>query len=131
MKKLLTAIIVIAVIYLIGKGCDNATTGDDKKTDSSSSSSTITLNATVEFTGTQFVITNNDNFDYKNAKLTLNKKYKIEGFNLKAGETDKGGMMTFADGDGNRFTTMQKPQSFDIWCDLDGGKKGFYYGTWK
>jgi len=94
-------------------------------------SSTVDLNASVSFTGTQFVIKNNDNFDYLNAKLELNGDYKLTGYTLKAGETYTVGMMQFADKKGNRFTALQKPQKFSIWCDLSSGKNGFYYAEWK
>ena len=98
---------------------------DDKDT------STTDLKASVRFTGTQFVVTNNDNFDYTNAKLELNDKYVIKGYDLKAGETYTVGMLQFADDDGNRFDMMKKPQKFSIWCDLGGEKNGFYYAEWK
>ncbi len=91
----------------------------------------VDLNASVSFTGTQFEIKNNDTFDYNNAKLELNGDYVLRGYNLKAGETYTVGMMQFADKNGNRFTALQKPQSFSIWCDLSSGKNGFVYAEWK
>ncbi len=94
-------------------------------------SSTTDLKATVSFTGTQFVVTNNDNFDYNNAKLEINDKFVLKGYTLKAGEVYTGGMLQFADEDGNRFDMMKKPEKFSIWCDLPGGKNGFYYAEWK
>jgi len=57
-------------------------------------------------------------------------KYELKGYTLKAGETYTVGMLQFADKDGNRFSMMQKPQKFSIWCDLGDGKNGFYYATW-
>ncbi len=93
--------------------------------------STTNLNASVSFTGTQFVIKNNDSFNYNNAKLEINGKYVLKGYNLAAGETYKVGMLQFADDDGNRFNMMIKPQKFTIWCDLREGKNGFYYAEWK
>ena len=89
------------------------------------------INASVSFTGTQFIITNNDNFNYDNAKLELNGKYVLKGYNLKAGKTYTIGMSQFADDDGNRFSFIQKPQKFSIWCDIKGGKNGFFYAEWK
>lgn len=99
--------------------------------DDGGESSTVDLNASVSFTGTQFVIKNNDSFDYNNAKLELNGDYVLNGYNLKAGETYTVGMLQFADKKGNRFTTLQKPQKFSIWCDLSSGKNGFYYTEWQ
>jgi len=119
MKKKLKRIASILAIGLFlflafGSGSD----GED---------STIDLNATIRFTGTQFVITNNDNFDYKKAELEVNNKYILKGNTLKAGETYNVGIMQFADGDGNRMNTMIKPQKFTIWCDVKDGKTGFLY----
>ena len=99
--------------------------------DDNGESSTVDLNASVSFTGTQFVITNNDSFDYLNAKLEINGTYELTGYTLKAGETYTVGMMQFADKKGNRFTALQKPQKFSIWCDLASGENGFYYAEWK
>lgn len=98
--------------------------------DDNGESSTVDLNATVLFTGTQFIITNNDSFDYNNAKLEVNGSYVLRGYNLKAGQTYTVGIMQFADRRGNRFTSLQKPQKFTIWCDLSNGGNGFYYATW-
>jgi hypothetical protein len=98
---------------------------------SNSESSPPDLKATVSFDGTQFVIKNNDNFDYNNAKLEINDKYVLEGYTLKAGQTYTVGMMQFADKDGNRFTMMQKPQRFYIRCKLPSGEYGSYYAGWK
>jgi hypothetical protein len=96
-----------------------------------SSDSTTDLNASISFTGAQFVITNNDSFDYINAKFEVNDDYVLEGYTIKAGETYTVGMMQFADDDGNRFDMMKKPLRFSIWCDLSDGKHGFYYATWQ
>jgi hypothetical protein len=93
--------------------------------------STKDLNASVYFDGLQFAITNNDSFDYINAKLEVNGKFKLTGYTLKAGETYTVGMMQFADKEGNRFNLSQKPLNFSVWCDLTDGKNGFYYAEFK
>ncbi len=93
-------------------------------------SSSVDLEASVSFTGTQFIIKNNDTFDYLNSKFEINGTYKLEGYTLKAGETYTVGMMQFADKQGNRFTNLKKPQNFSIWCDLNNGKNGFFYASW-
>jgi len=116
-------VIVIAIIIAISIGiCDN---GDDN-----TDTSTINLNASVNFTGTQFIITNNDSFDYVNAEIELNGKYQLKGYTLKAKEVYTVGMMQFADKDGNRFGMYQKPTKFSIWCDV-ANRKGFYYAEWQ
>lgn len=123
MKKRFTyilSVLAIGLFVFLAYGSD-----DDGE------SSTVDLNASVSFTGTQFVIKNNDSFDYNNAKLELNGDYVLKGYNLKAGETYTVGMLQFADKKGNRFTALQKPQKFSIWCDLGSGKNGFYYAEWQ
>ena len=92
--------------------------------------STIELNASISISGSQFVITNNDNFDYINAKLQINEDYFLKVYNLKAGEVFYIDMMEFADEKGNRFSIFQKPLNFSIWCELSNEKKGFYYAEW-
>ena len=119
MKHLFSAIAFAVFIVLAVSSSDDT------------SSSTTDLNVSVSFTGTQFVITNNDNFDYTNAKLEVNGDYILKANTIKAGETYTVGMMQFADDDGNRFDIMKKPQKFSIWCDLSNGKNGFYYATWQ
>jgi len=93
--------------------------------------STTNLKATISFTGTQFVIKNNDNFNYPNATLKVNDKFVLKGYDLKSGETYTVGMMQFADDDGNRFNMMKKPQNFSISCTLPDGKMGWVYAEWK
>lgn len=114
----LSSILAITLFVLLTIGSDG---GED---------TTVNLNAQVSFDGSQFVIVNKDNFDYRNVKLELNDKYILKGYTLRTGESYTVGMMQFADKDGNRFSIMQKPQKFTIWCDLAGDKNGFYYATW-
>jgi hypothetical protein len=87
------------------------------------------LNVNIEYRGFEIVITNNDVFDYKNATLKLNNKYRIENCEIGAGKTYSVGMGQFADLDGNRFNFLAlEPQSFYIRCELENGEHGMYYG---
>jgi len=96
----------------------------------------VNLNASVRFTGTQFVITNNDTFNWRNVKLEINpgllkSGYKLNVALIKAGETYKIGAMQFAKGDGTRFNPfLTKPQSISISCSTPKGE-GFYSGGWE
>lgn len=89
----------------------------------------LTLKSSVSFTGTQIKIVNNDTFDYVNATLYINDKYKLSNVTLKAKETYTVGIMQFADKNGNRFTFDIKPLTFSISCKV-GEKYGFSYSTW-
>jgi len=97
---------------------------------SSSEKNYVDLNATVGFSGTQFVIKNNDIFDYTNAVMEINDKFMLKDCTIKSGETYTVGMMQFADSDGNRFDFMKKPQQFTIYCDIPEGKRGSLYASW-
>ena len=92
---------------------------------SSSSSSTKDLNCNVYFSGTQIIITNNDNFTYRNVKVELNDKWTDRVSSIGPGEHYAIGILNFSDEDGNRFTWMQKPKSCIITCD-----GGFYSASW-
>lgn len=101
-----------------------------------SSSSTVDLNASVRFSGTQFIIQNKDSFDWTNVKLEVNARTFSSGYVLKsgimaAGETYTVGAMQFAKSDGEKFNPFtHKPLNLSIWCDTPRGK-GFYYGSWE
>ena len=79
----------------------------------------------------QFVITNQDSFDWTNVKLKINSGLFQDGYvltvpRLDAGETYTVGSMQFAKGDGTRFNPFtMKPQDFFIWCDTPQGN-----GSW-
>jgi len=95
----------------------------------------VDLNASIKFSGTQFIITNNDSFDWKNVELEINSGllksgYKLNAGLMSAGQTYTVGAMQFAKGDGTRFNPLLiKPQSVSIFCDTPKGK-GFYSGKW-
>lgn len=96
----------------------------------------VDLEASIKFTGTQFIITNNDSFDWKNVELEINpgilkSGYKLNAGLISAGKTYTVGAMQFAKPDGTRFNPFSiKPQSMSISCDTPKGK-GFYSGEWK
>ena len=69
-KKRGSTLCGIVAALLLGTGTsDSGSTGG---TSGGSGSSSVDLSATVRFTGTQFVITNNDTFDWTNVELEIN-----------------------------------------------------------
>jgi hypothetical protein len=96
----------------------------------------VDINAAVRFTGTQFIITNNDSFDWKNVELEINPGLLSSGYTLrsdimKAGQTYTVGALQFAKPDGTRFNPFTvKPQSIGISCATPRGD-GYYSGKWK
>jgi len=129
----LAFIIIFIIIMVIASLSDS---GSDSSRPSSSSSSSDDLNARVRFTGTEFVIVNNDSFDWTNVKLEVNSKTFSSGYILRtslmeAGQTYTVGAMQFAKSDGEKFNPFtHKALNFSIWCDTPKGK-GFYYGSWE
>ena len=94
------------------------------------------LSATVSFDGSQFIISNLDNFNWMNVELEVNGALFKSGYKLKAGTMVAGtvytvGALQFAKPDGTRLNPFTvKPQSFEIQCDLPEGKSGWYSATW-
>lgn len=111
----LLSILSMVFFLILAYGSD-----DDKSTN-------CELKASVVFTGTQFEISNNDNFDYVESQFEVNDKYRLF-ITIPAGKTYSVGMMQFADSDGNRFNLMQKPQTVSIKATHDG-TSCIYYGS--
>lgn len=132
LKGCLTFIIAVVVIYfLFFRGC-GTTTNTPSNTPTTT---TIDLQASVNFTGTQFVITNNDSFAWTSVEMQINYGVIADGFILtttrvEAGTTYTVGAMQFAKADGTRFDPFtMKPQKFEIQADTPKGK-GWYFGGW-
>jgi hypothetical protein len=123
---IITVCVLIVIIIIVGL-CNRNNSTNNKSIDTS----TVDLKVSVTFTGTQFVITNNDNFNYLKVKMELNDDYYLYSDVIEAGKVYTVGMLQFADKKGNRFDIMQKPLSFSISCKLPGGTDGFYFGSWK
>ena len=123
-------LVLVIIVYFI---MFNPFTSQEKETQPSS----IYLNASVRFTGTQFIIENNDNFDWFNVKMEVNGSFLKGGFilktdRMKAGETYTVGALQFAKKDGTRFNPVTyKPQKFDISCDTLKGEDAFWAGGWE
>jgi hypothetical protein len=99
-------------------------------------STQVDLNASIRFDGSQFIIANNDSFDWSNVKFELNSEGLSSGFILEypliaAGKTYTVGSMQFAKPDGTRFNPfLMKPVKMVISCDTPDGKRGWYVGGW-
>lgn len=93
------------------------------------------INASVRFTGTQFIITNNDSFDWTDVKMEINGGVFSGGYDLKhpvvkAGQTYTVGAMQFANSDGQRFNPIQmKAKKFSI-CGKTPNGLACYVGEW-
>lgn len=91
------------------------------------------LDTTVVFTGTQFVISNHNNFDWTNVKLEINSGIIRGGHTLRVGRMSAGqkytvGAAQFSKSDGERFNPFtHKVKNITITCD----DFGFYYAEWQ
>ncbi|MBI5356659.1 hypothetical protein HZB78_03525 [Candidatus Collierbacteria bacterium] len=72
--------------------------------------------AKVNFTGTQFVITNANDFDWEEVEIIINEKYRYKTGLMKSGSTYEIGARQFTDGKNVRFNPFEiKPAEIRIW----------------
>ncbi len=91
--------------------------------------STVEINARVRFSDGQFTITNNDSFDWTNAKLEVNDRWSYRADRLSAGETYTIGVAQFTLPDGERFNPWTHAvKDFEIFCKTPRGD-GFWLGN--
>lgn len=113
MKK---SFVLFALLVLLLPACDF----DDGFTN---------LNASVRRSGTKIIVKNNDNFDYKNLEIEINKEYKAKFAILPPGKVVEVGYLNFTDKNHNKFNSFtMDAANITITCDIPGGKRGFLYG---
>jgi len=129
---LIFVIACVVLTFLLFRGClTTPTTPSNTPT-----TTTIDLQASVKFTGTQFVITNNNSFAWTNVLLEINPGFVANGYwlrtdRMEAGSTYTVGALQFAKDDGTRlnpYTT--KPTSISIQATTPNGT-GFWSGGWE
>jgi len=102
-KGCMGCLTVIGVIFAISLVISLFSGGSSRET----TSEKIMLHGTAKFTGTQFVITNNDEFAWSNTVLTLNPgffdSYKLTLGDLEAGQTCIVGAAQLTKSNGERF----------------------------
>lgn len=84
------------------------------------------LNAFVQLSGTQFIVTNLDSYDWLNVKMEVNGGSPSAGYSVarpvfKAGKVYRIEAMQFFDPDGNQFKFQIKPRRFSICADTPNG----------
>jgi|GEM_PF-4470509 len=100
-------------------------------------STPLYVNASIKFTGTQFNITNESDFDWQNITLSINKEWLSLGYNanlnnLKQGETYTINAAEFINKEGVRFNpNTMKPARFTIEVKNSLGQSGIYSGILK
>lgn len=72
--------------------------------------------ASVNFTGTKFIITNTNDFDWNRVEIIVNEKYRYEVGGMKTGSTYEIGAGQFTDSKNIRFNPFEvKPAEIRIW----------------
>jgi len=88
----------------------------------------VDLNAAVQNTGTQIVVTNRDTFEWTSCRITINSDYSQEVSRIGPGEQVAGGLLAFVRRNGERFQPAEYAvQDVSVSCDTPNGD-GFYYG---
>ncbi len=130
---------VIVVLILAGVVFFYGTSGRKHISDIDSSGriSTVELKAKVTFSKTQFIISNNDSFDWKNIKLEIIPEstedlFSLSVTNISDGETYTAVASEFLNDDGTRFNpNKMKPKKLRILCDTSDRENGSYLADWK
>lgn len=123
---------VVVAIAVIGMMIGVLSPGSDTE----DTSSMLDLEASVIFDGAQFIITNNNSYNWTNIKFEVNSGLLTSGYIFRTSLMEAGNMYTvgamqFAKTDGERLNPFtHKVQSISIWCDTPSGN-GFWYGEWE
>ena len=89
------------------------------------------LKCNVSFDGSQFTITNNDIYTWKDCRIKVNGDYKLIGKNFSSKQTYTVGSMQFTNDSGERFNPYtHKVSDITFYCENPEEKRAFYYGAW-
>jgi len=95
-------------------------TSSDTTSDESQVERRTEFKTTVNFTGTQFVITNLDDCDCVGSLMSINNKYSLDEYTLEKGQSYTVGAGEFTEGNNMRFNPYTiKPTGFSIICRGD------------
>ncbi len=95
-----------------------------------------TLSTTVRFTGTQIVVINRDNFDWRDCKIAINSGIFGGGWTtnvarIAAGDTVRGGILTFTRRGGERFNpATHAVETITVICQTPLGL-ALWEGEWR
>lgn len=131
--KALVIIILICIVLFAGTSKRKSNpvvtgTGED---------ASVRLNAKVIYTGAQFLISNNDSYDWTNVELQIGPETIGSDFNFRvpkisASQTYTVRATEFSTEDGKCFDPYKmKPKRFWIRCESPTGQNGSYFAGWK
>ncbi len=91
----------------------------------------VELSPNIRFDGTQFHITNNNDFDWVNVTFKVNSVYKLNASLIAAKTEYTVGAMQFAKDDGTRFNPFTtKANDIYISADTVDNRHGSWAGSW-
>lgn len=92
----------------------------------------VTLNATIQKSDTQLVISNDDTFDWTNVKIVINGDYKYTLESIPMLSQQKIGFMKFADNDNKLLNPFEfKIVDVQVYCKTPSGNDGFVSAAFK
>lgn len=101
---------VISSMGTSGKGTKNKPTPTSVKVENKQTQ------AEINFTGTKFVITNTNNFDWVESEIIVNEKYRYKAGLIRSDSTYEIGAGQFTDSKNNRFNPFEtKPAEIRIY----------------
>lgn len=136
MRRLIDLALCASVFVGAALACGGGTPQSSSEP-TQAASKTVDLDARVNFSGTQFTVTNVSTSQvWQDIVCTLNPSgllqngYDLKMGSLKPGEKVSVGAMQFAKSDGTRFNPLQmKPTKMHIKATVDG-QFAFYVGGW-
>ena len=139
-KQTINSWIVFIVIGLIGWWIFSSMLSNKAN---NATSKTISITASVSYTGTQIIIANNDSFNWDNTSISINPGiltkatsfdtgYSLDVGTIKPNNIYRFGILNFAKSDGTRFNPFQtKPQMIVITCKTPTGEDGTFGGKFQ
>ncbi|OGP68655.1 MAG: hypothetical protein A2169_05330 [Deltaproteobacteria bacterium RBG_13_47_9] len=127
-------VITILICIVLFSGTSN---NKPKLLEASTEISSVRLNAKITYTGAQFVISNNDSYDWINVELQITSESPGRNFHLRASKIPAGTTHTlraaeFTMKDGTCFNPYtMKPERFWISCETPHRENGSYFAGWK
>jgi endogenous inhibitor of DNA gyrase (YacG/DUF329 family) len=123
-------IICFALMMIVIELASRGSSSTISTTTPTSTPTSVQLNASVSFDGSQFIITNNDNFTWMNVTMYLNDDYQYKSPEIPPGNYTLGAMQ-FTRSDGTRFNPFAtKPLQLTIGCTTNTNADGIFGCTW-
>lgn len=109
-------ILIIIFIGIVFASISTPKTTNQNSPDNEVKKATLQAQAKVNFTGSKFVFTNANDFDWKEVEIVINEKYRYKATDVKSGNTYEVGALQFTDSKNNRFNPFEvKPSEIRVY----------------